>query len=151
MPFFGWWAITEGSSGGLHGFHCHSVNIWLEKGPAGRQSRCCFQKMPWRLSKHWNRCVWQFPIWLSLITLIHSCWRLMHPRRDWRQLYHRSRQMVDTTLLPMAAGPLSPMRRTTTELSLNSWCLSGLWLNISRSTCPISLSWWKQITVHRLT
>ena len=32
----------------------------------------------------------------------------------------RSRQMGDTTLLPMAAGPLCLMRRTTTQLSLNS-------------------------------
>ena len=59
------------------------------------------------------------PFWLLLTTLNHS-WRLMHPRRNWGQCYHRSRQIGDTTLLPMAAGPLSLTRRTTTQLSSNS-------------------------------
>ena len=40
------------------------------------------KKMPWRLLKHWNRPAWQLPFWLLLTTLSHSCWRLMHPRRD---------------------------------------------------------------------
>ena len=60
----------------------HLVNIWLEKVPAGSQSGCCFQKRPWRLLKHWNRHAWQLPFWVSLTTLSHSWWRLMHPRRD---------------------------------------------------------------------
>ena len=70
VPFLGWWATTGGSSRGLHALHIHLVNIWLEKGPAGGHSRCHFQKMPWRLSKHWNRHAWQLQFWL------------LHPRRD---------------------------------------------------------------------
>ena len=120
MPFLGWWATTEGSSRGLHTLHSNSATIWLEKGPAGSWSRCYFQRMPWRLSKHWNRCVWWLLFWLSLITLNHSCWRLMCPRRGWGQCYHRSKQMGNTTLSPMAAGPLHLTRRTITELSSNS-------------------------------
>ena len=81
MPFLVWWATTGGSSRGLHILPSHLMNTWLRKGPAGSQSMCCFQKVPWRLSKHWNRCVWQLPFWLLLTTLNHSCWRLMHPRR----------------------------------------------------------------------
>ena len=46
MPFMVWWATTGGSSRGLHALHSHSVNIWLEKGPAGSQSGCNLQKMP---------------------------------------------------------------------------------------------------------
>ena len=82
MPFLGWWAITEGSLRGLHTFHRHSANIWLEKGPAGSWSRCHFEKMPWRLLKLWNRHASQLLFWLLLITLSCSCWRLMCWRRD---------------------------------------------------------------------
>ena len=112
------WATTEGPSKGLHTLHSHSVNIWLEKEPAGSQSRCCFQKMPWRLSKHWNRHVWQLPFWLLLTTPNCSCCRLMCPRMDWGQCYCRRRQMADATLLSMAVEPLFLMRRIITQLSL---------------------------------
>ena len=50
-----------------------------------------------------------------------------------------SRQMDDTTQLPMAAGPLCLIRKTTIWLSLSFWCWSGWLQNISRSTCPINL------------
>ena len=73
VPFLGWWATTEGSSRGLHALHSHSVNIWLEKGPAGRQSGFHFQKMPWRLLKCCNWCAWQLPFFLLWTTLNHSC------------------------------------------------------------------------------
>ena len=68
-----------------------------------------------------------------------------------RWCYHSSRQMGDVTLLPMAVGPLCYMRRTTTQLSSNSWHWSGPWLNTSRSTYPINLSWWGLITFHWFT
>ena len=64
VPFLVWWATTGGSSRGLHALHSNLVNIWLEKGPEGSQSGCHFQKMPWRLSKHWSRHVWQLLFWL---------------------------------------------------------------------------------------
>ena len=57
MPFMLWWATTEGSSRGIHTLHSHLMNTWLGKGPAGSQSWCHYQKMPWRLLKHWNRCM----------------------------------------------------------------------------------------------
>ena len=59
--FHGLGATIGGSSKGLHTLPSHSANIWLEKGLAGSQSRCHFQKMPWRLSKCWNKCVWWPP------------------------------------------------------------------------------------------
>ena len=37
------------------------MNIWLKKEPAGNWSECHFQKMPWRLSKLWNRHVHDKP------------------------------------------------------------------------------------------
>ena len=37
MPFLVWLATTGGSLRGLHVLHSHSVNIWLENGPAGSQ------------------------------------------------------------------------------------------------------------------
>ena len=66
MPFSVWWATTGSSSRSLHALHNHSVNVLPGKGPAGSQSRCHLQKMPWRLLKHWSRCVWQLPFWLLL-------------------------------------------------------------------------------------
>ena len=57
MSLLVWWATTGGSSKGSHTLHNHSANILLGKGPAGNQSRCHLQKMPWRLSMCWNRCV----------------------------------------------------------------------------------------------
>ena len=119
MPFLAWWTTTGGLSKGLHALHSHSVNIWLEKGPAGSQNGCLLQKMPWRLSKHWSRHLWQPPFWLLLTTLNHSCWRLMCPRMDWGQCCHRCMQMGGTTLSPMAAEPLHLMKRTTTQLRSN--------------------------------
>ena len=70
-----------------------------------------------KVLKCWSRCVWQLPFWLLLTTLNHSCWRLMHPKIDWGQYCHRSRQTGSTTPSPMATGPLHLMRRTTTQLS----------------------------------
>ena len=102
MPFLVWWATTGGSSKGLHTLHSHSVNIWLEKGPAGSQSRCHFQKMPWRLLKHWSRHVWQPPFWLLLTTLNCSCWRLMCPRMDWGAVL--SQKQADGWYHPIAYG-----------------------------------------------
>ena len=67
---------------GLHILHSHLMNIWLERDPAGSQSECHFQRMPWRLLRYWNRCTWQLQFWLSLTTPNHSCWRLMCPRTD---------------------------------------------------------------------
>ena len=32
--------------------HSHVMSIWLEKEPAGSQSKCHFQRMPWRLLRH---------------------------------------------------------------------------------------------------
>ena len=51
MPFLVCWATTEGLSRGLHALHSHVMNTGLRNGPAGSQSGCHFQKMPWRLSK----------------------------------------------------------------------------------------------------
>ena len=119
MPFLVWLATMGGSLRGLHALHCHSTNIWLEKEPAGNQSGCHFQKMPWRISKHWNRHVWQLPFWLLLTTPNHSCWKLMCPRMDWGQCCCRSKQTDDTTPSPMAAEPLHHTRITITWLSLS--------------------------------
>ena len=70
--FLVWFATTEGSSRGSHALHSHLMNTWLGKGPAGSWSGCHFQKMSWRLLKHWNRHVWQLLFWLLLTTLNHS-------------------------------------------------------------------------------
>ena len=117
MPFSVWWGTKGGSSKGLHTLNKHSANISPGKEPAGSQSGCHLQKMPWRFLKCWSMHVWQPLFWLLLTTLNHSCWRLMHPRMDWGQCCHRSRQMGSTTPLPIAAGPSHLMRRTTTQLS----------------------------------
>ena len=61
VPFLVWWDTIGGSSKGLHALPRYSANIWLEKGLAGNPSRFQFQKMPWRLSKHWNKHVWWPP------------------------------------------------------------------------------------------
>ena len=103
----------------IKGFACipQPLSKHLGKEPAGSQSGCHLQKIPWWLSKHWKWHVWHPPFWLSLTTLNCSCWRLMPPRMDWGQCCHRSRQMGSTTLSPMTAGPLCLMRRTTTQQS----------------------------------
>ena len=44
--------------------------------------------------EHWNRHAWQLPSWCLLTTPSHSCQRLMHPKMDWGQHYHRSWNMV---------------------------------------------------------
>ena len=69
VPFSVWWATTGDSSKGSHALHNHSANILLRKGPAGSQSRCHLKRIPWGLSKHWSRHVWQPPFWLLLTTL----------------------------------------------------------------------------------
>ena len=45
-------AITGDSVRGLHALHSHLTNIWPQRKPAGNQSECCFQRMPWRLLRH---------------------------------------------------------------------------------------------------
>ena len=75
-------------------------------------------------------------------------WETDASRMDWGQCYCRSRQMGDTTLLPMEAEPVCLMRRTTTQLSSKSKHWSGQLQSISKSTCPTSLSWWGWITIH---
>ena len=80
--FLSLWATTEGSSKGLHALHNHSVNISLEKGPAGGQSKCHLWKKPWKLLKHWSRHVWQLLFWCLLTTPNCSCWRLICLKRD---------------------------------------------------------------------
>ena len=67
---------------GFEHIHSHSMNICLKREPAGSQSEYHYQRMPWRLSRHWNRHVWQLQFWLLLTTPNHSCWRLMCPRTD---------------------------------------------------------------------
>ena len=53
----------------------------------------------------------------------------------------RNRWTEDITQLTMAAEPLCLMRRTTIWLSLSFWHWCGKLKNISKSTCPINLSW----------
>ena len=103
--FLGLVATTGDLLRGLHVLHSHSTNTWLEREQAGSGSGCHFQRMPWRLSKHWNRQVWQLHFQLFLTAPNHSGWRLMHPRTDLGQCCPRNRQMDDTTQLPMAAEP----------------------------------------------
>ena len=57
--------------------------------------------MPWRLSKHWNKYVWQLQFWLLLTIPSHFCWRLMHPKTGWGQCCPRSRQTDDTIQSPI--------------------------------------------------
>ena len=73
MPSLVLLAITGDSLRGLHILHSHLMNIWPEKKPAGNWSKCHFQRMSWRLSRHWNRCAWQLQFWLLLTTPNHSC------------------------------------------------------------------------------
>ena len=52
-------------------------------------------------------------------------------------------KQADRWYHPVAYGSraLMPHERTITWLSLSSWCWSGQLQNISRSTCPINISW----------
>ena len=77
------WATTGGSSKSSHAPHSPLVSILLERWLAGSHSGCHSPRMPWRLLRHWSRCVWQIPSWCLLTSPNHSCWRLLHPVMDW--------------------------------------------------------------------
>ena len=52
----------------IKGFACiaQPLNNHLTGEGASKKFEYCFQRMPWRLSKHWSRCAW--PLW---------CWPLL--------------------------------------------------------------------------
>ena len=48
-------------------------------------------------------------------------WKQMLLRRHWEQYFPQNKQMGDIIQLPMAAGPLPPMKRIIILLNLSSW------------------------------
>ena len=117
VPSSVWWATTGGSSKGMHALHTHSANIWLKKGASRNSEWVSFTEDALKAFETLKQACITSPFVLLLPTQNHSCWILMHPRMDWWQCCHRSRQGGGTTLLPMAAEPLHLTRRTTTQLS----------------------------------
>ena len=140
MLFSDWWATTGGSSKDLHALYGPLVSILPEMGLTRSQSGCHSPGMPWRPSRHWSRHAWQHLSWCFLTTPNQSCWRLMHPKRDWGQCCHRSRQTGSITLLPMAAGPWCHTRKIITPPNLSFWHWSGQLQSTLKSICPTSHS-----------
>ena len=55
--------------------------------------------MPWRLSEHWSRHVWQLLCWPLLTIPNHFSWRQMHPRTDFGAVL--SQKQVDRWYHPV--------------------------------------------------
>ena len=120
MPFLGCWATTEGSSRGSHALLSHSVNIWLERDASRKSEQVSLSEDALKALEALKQVCMMAPI---LAFADYTKLFLLETDVSKERLgvcYHRIRQMGDTTLLPMAAGPLCLMRRSTTQLSSNS-------------------------------
>ena len=69
---------------------------------ASRKSERVSPRMPWKPSKHWNRCAWQLPYWCLLTTLNHSCWETYASKDGLGALL--SQKQADVWYHPIAYG-----------------------------------------------